>query len=324
MAVIQAPKLPPEVALDPNGSHLHVTICIPGWTLSTETLSSTASSITTSSTAALDEHDLLWRHSMIRYYCQALSEMYYVKWESQHLRAFGELLNKTITSTAAKYGVGFWAVAASKVLNTLYGSIAWPYWLMWSADLIDSSFSIALDRAEKAGVLLAEGLASHAHGNRPVSLIAFSTGTVMVTRCLQELYNRGLFGIVSDVFLFGGTLSVQSQAWEQYRHVVRGRFVNAYSHKDWFLGFLMRTTKLAASGIAGLQPVPVSGIENVDVSSIVDSHVAYIHRLSELIAFVQEGGTCVMYLEDEHQMERATTRDDVGVVVSTHGVGMDA
>jgi len=59
------------------------------------------------------------------------------------------------------------------------------------------------------------------------------------------------------------------------RSVVAGRVVNVHSSKDYLLAFLYRSASLQL-GVAGLQPVDdVIGVENVDVSELVDGHTKY-------------------------------------------------
>lgn len=53
--------------------------------------------------------------------------------------------------------------------------------------LIDTSWSVALHRAQIAGRLLAHKLAAGAHGGRPVVLVGFSMGARLVFHCLLEL-----------------------------------------------------------------------------------------------------------------------------------------
>lgn len=47
-------------------------------------------------------------------------------------------------------------------------------------------------------------------------------------------------GIVESVVLMGAPVSVRSERWAMARRVVSGRFVNAYSRRDWVLGLIYR------------------------------------------------------------------------------------
>ena len=50
---------------------------------------------------------------------------------------------------------------------------------------------MAVDRADKAGVLLATALLERQHGHRPVTLIGWSCGARLVFACLEELSKHG-------------------------------------------------------------------------------------------------------------------------------------
>jgi hypothetical protein len=70
------------------------------------------------------------------------------------------------------------------------------------------------------------------------------------------------------------------------QQVVAGRFVNAFSSNDWILGVVYRATFLT-QGLAGLQMVDIPGIENVDVSELVDGHSAYLTKLGEILQGIE-------------------------------------
>eukprot|EP00997_Jenningsia_sp_PLL12_P002169 NODE_1368_length_1184_cov_53.614097_g1124_i0.p1 GENE.NODE_1368_length_1184_cov_53.614097_g1124_i0~~NODE_1368_length_1184_cov_53.614097_g1124_i0.p1 ORF type:complete len:220 (+),score=42.90 NODE_1368_length_1184_cov_53.614097_g1124_i0:373-1032(+) len=171
-----------------------------------------------------------------------------------------------------------------KALLTAYSAIMWPYWLIASADIIDSSFAIAYDRAEKCGKLLAEALVQNAHGNRPVTLVGVSVGCVMIMRCLQILSDLERYDIVENVYFFGSTLSSNLPEWQQAAECVAGEFVNAYSCNDWLLGFLFRSHKL--SSVSGLGEVLAPEIRNVDCSQWIETHLDYGTKLRTLMSII--------------------------------------
>lgn len=55
-------------------------------------------------------------------------------------------------------------------------------------DLIDSTWTIAIERADAAGRELARALARGVHGTRPVTLIGHSIGARVVYACLKVWY----------------------------------------------------------------------------------------------------------------------------------------
>ena len=64
------------------------------------------------------------------------------------------------------------------------------------AQMIDHAWAVALDRAQKAGILLAHILMSGAHGDRPVTLIGYSMGARLIFHCLLELCRHSAKGAV--------------------------------------------------------------------------------------------------------------------------------
>jgi hypothetical protein len=56
------------------------------------------------------------------------------------------------------------------------------------ADLIDGVWTLACERADEAGKVLAGILRSRAQGARPVTLIGYSVGARVIFACLEELY----------------------------------------------------------------------------------------------------------------------------------------
>ena len=60
--------------------------------------------------------------------------------------------------------------------------------------MIDHAWAVALNRAQKAGILLAHILMSGSHGDRPVTLIGYSMGARLISHCLLELCRHNAKG----------------------------------------------------------------------------------------------------------------------------------
>ena len=76
---------------------------------------------------------------------------------------------------------------ANAVLHGVMAAVALPY-TAWSAiGLLSSQWGLVLNRAARAGELLAHVLMSGAHGGRPVTLIGYSMGARLIYHCLLEL-----------------------------------------------------------------------------------------------------------------------------------------
>ncbi|KAJ3682170.1 hypothetical protein LUZ60_014743 [Juncus effusus] len=208
-------------------------------------------------------------------------ERYALQWESQNLIAVSTAIQDWITSRVTmelmKQG------AMMTVLSSLVTAFAWPAVLLSATDFIDSKWSIAIDRSDKAGKLLAETLLKGLQGNRPVTLVGFSLGARVIFKCLQELAESGNNdGLVERVVLLGAPVSVKGEKWDSARKMVAGRFINAYSTNDWILGITFRAS-LLTQGLAGIQAVDIPGIENVDVTDMIEGHSSYLTTAREIL-----------------------------------------
>ena len=73
--------------------------------------------------------------------------------------------------------------------------------------MIDHAWAVALNRAQKAGILLAHILMSGGHGERPVTLIGYSMGARLIFHCLLELCRHSAKGdcLAAERLLFRST-----------------------------------------------------------------------------------------------------------------------
>ncbi|KAH1223978.1 Zinc finger CCCH domain-containing protein 44 [Glycine max] len=152
-------------------------------------------------------------------------ERYALQWESKNLfslsTAIQDWLSSRIATELMKQG------AKMTVLHALLTALAWPAALLAATEFIDSTWTIAIDRSDKAGKLLAEVLLGGLQGNRPVTLV----GSI---EFLAETENSA--ELVERVVLLGLPIAIKDENWEAARKMVAGRFVNAYSRNDWMLG----------------------------------------------------------------------------------------
>eukprot|EP01113_Clastostelium_recurvatum_P022506 TRINITY_DN2688_c0_g1_i2.p1 TRINITY_DN2688_c0_g1~~TRINITY_DN2688_c0_g1_i2.p1 ORF type:complete len:1187 (-),score=289.32 TRINITY_DN2688_c0_g1_i2:99-3260(-) len=110
--------------------------------------------------------------------------------------------------------------------------------------------------------------------------------------------SRDPCSVVEDVFFIGAAIPANDdERWHKVRHVVAGRIVNCYCPHDMILAAVYRSSHWMTDGVTGaagvnpvMQPKSKSGkkdeassagssrwIENVDIGSLVQSHVDY-HR----------------------------------------------
>ncbi|KAK7307500.1 hypothetical protein VNO77_40627 [Canavalia gladiata] len=211
-------------------------------------------------------------------------ERYALQWESKNLIALSTAIQDWLTSRIAtelmKQG------AMMTVLSALVTALAWPVALLAATDFIDSTWTIAIDRTDKAGKLLAEVLMGGLQGNRPVTLVGYSLGARVIFKCLECLAEtENGAELVERVVLLGAPVAIKDENWEAARKMVAGRFVNAYSRNDWMLGVAFHAS-LLSRGLAGIQPIDIPGIQNVDITDHIEGHSSYLwatqHVLDEL------------------------------------------
>lgn len=102
-------------------------------------------------------------------------------------------------------------------------------------------------------------------------------GSSTSTTSTNSKHNRNLTSkmrmdlkcIVQDVVLLGLPVSCKSKAWKYFHSIVGGRIINGYSNKDLMLGVMYRWNRFKMT-VSGVAPVEVPGIENVDLSDIID------------------------------------------------------
>jgi len=65
-----------------------------------------------------------------------------------------------------------------------------PMLIIDLADIIDNAYSVAINRSDKAAMILAQTLVDRIQGNRPVTLIGYSLGARMIFKALLILAER--------------------------------------------------------------------------------------------------------------------------------------
>lgn len=204
-----------------------------------------------------------------------MGDVFSVLWEPDMMQemgnALGLLWNETIVQ-GVQQALALTVAGAS----AMFSALAWPLWLTKLGYLIDNPWSNALDRAQAAGLILADTLSKRQLGVRPITLVGYSLGARVIFYALVELSRIKAYGIVQNVYIMGAPITAKDETWKEARSVVSGRFVSAFSRTDWILGYLHRAASGGMRSIAGLHPVErVQDIENVDVTHVVPGHLGY-------------------------------------------------
>ncbi|RYO80902.1 hypothetical protein DL766_009486 [Monosporascus sp. MC13-8B] len=212
------------------------------------------------------------------------SEVFALRYEMKSLLALGAGLESLVTSYA-------WSAIRTEVLRrtvlaTVWAAL-WPVHLVSMASNLDNPFSLARNRSEKAGRVLADALINKVQGERPVTLIGYSLGARVIYACLRALAEKRAFGLVDTVVLVGAPVPSNPAHWQLMRTVVTGKMFNVYSANDLILAFLYRATS-AQLGIAGLSAISsngdgIEGVENLDLSEEVQGHLRYPGLIAKIL-----------------------------------------
>ncbi|KAJ3151625.1 hypothetical protein HDU86_006044 [Geranomyces michiganensis] len=239
-------------------NRLHYTLCVSGWLGKRE-----------------DVHEP-WT------VISGIGDVNALQWEVESLLALGNAL----TTMMKSYALGYLKAEIIKqtVLATLMAGL-WPLSILKFGKLVDNPWSNSMDLARRTGIVLADLLVEKVKGERPVTLIGYSLGARVIFYCLEELARRDAYGIVENAYMFGLPGPGTDDLWKGIRRTVAGRVVNGYSAKDWLLAFLYRTTNVKLA-VPGLQPVNVVGIEDIDVSDVVDGHLKYRGAIGKCLSAI--------------------------------------
>ena len=231
-------------------------------------------------------------------------ELYTIKWESELLQRICDCvmdLAFDVVSGATKHFL------KQTVLATFMSAIMLPSYLLNVANMIDGDWTLAVERADEAGKVLAKTLLFSRAGRRPVTLVGYSFGARVIYSCLKELarfqedwetyqdmleeietgvcsdearynrYHKKLKGIrepasiVEDAVLMGLPNHLSLPSWRACRQVVAGRLVNCYSTKDLILSLMFQAKRFSGGSLnAGVGSIlkPVCGTCSVELNGI--------------------------------------------------------
>ncbi|KAF9436850.1 hypothetical protein BGZ76_002773 [Entomortierella beljakovae] len=213
------------------------------------------------------------------------SDVFHLTFEPDELVTLGNAFTRFVATEAVR--VVSTQVISQTVFAALASALVLPFGLMRAGDLIDNPWAVAMDRAQKSGQVLADILIERVQGNRPTTLIGYSTGAIVIWECLLELARRKEHGLINSVVMLGAPIKTDlTEKWKAAASVVSHRFINGYSKKDVVLGSIFRLHALGLD-VAGLRPVDAdSRIENVDLSDIVGGHLEYRENLNMVISLL--------------------------------------
>lgn len=176
-------------------------------------------------------------------------------------------------------------------LSTVYGVVALPMSIYQTTGMVvDNEWIRACDRAKKAGRLLADVLQKKIQGQRPVVLIGVSLGALTLFEALTTLAEDSTPNAppLVDTAIFVSLPAAPSDAeWKKARSAVSRRLVNAYCTTDLVLAGVGRLHEVLGGGgwsdMAGLRPVEREGIEDIDLSDVVEGHFELNTKIKEVL-----------------------------------------
>lgn len=209
------------------------------------------------------------------------SEVFALQYEMNSLVGLGESLRNLVTSSTWNFVKV--EILKRTVLATLWSAL-WPAYLLSMAASVDNPFSLARNRSEKSGKILADALINKVQGERPVTLVGYSLGARVIYSCLRSLVERRAFGLVDSVVMIGAPVPSNRDHWMMMRSVVSGTMFNVHSENDYLLAFIYRATSVQL-GVAGLQEIDhVDGVVNLDLSDCVHGHLRYPELIDRILA----------------------------------------
>lgn len=142
---------------------------------------------------------------------------------------------------------------------------------------------MAYGKSTKVSESVSNCIVSHVLGERGITLIAHGLGCRVVALALMSLAERKMYGVIDTVVMMGAPIVCDAISWSVMKSVVSGRMVNVFSPTDYMLAFAARSIAWGA-GVAGCQMIKgVGGVENHDVSDILESHLDYPALVSTIL-----------------------------------------
>ncbi|KAF9246296.1 DUF726-domain-containing protein [Melanogaster broomeanus] len=211
-----------------------------------------------------------------------------LQWEVDALQALSGALSTLVKSQTIKYVQA--EIVKRTVLASLLSALS-PIALLNIGKIIDNPWMNARALALKTGAVLGDLLSSRAFGNRPITLTGYSLGSLVIFEALKylgDLPPSETIGLIEDVYLFGTPVPNDMATWASVRRLVCGRLVNGYSGGDYVLAVLSRASD-ASWAVAGLQPVDVKGVENIECKD-VEGHLQWRGMIGKCLRDCQASG----------------------------------
>ncbi|KAB5592974.1 membrane protein [Ceratobasidium theobromae] len=254
---------------------LVATICIPGICLRSE-----------------DEGLEAYKNALDTALGNPTRDVFVLKHSPDVMLSTGEALNTWIqTRLLSKVGK---EVISRTAFNAVLAVVSLP--MMIYRHVPYNDWIRSCDKARKAGNLLSEVLKEKVQGERPITIVASSLGAMALFKALLVLADSGALKepLIDSVFLISLPQVISPREWTKSPtpyEVVARRIVNVYSSRDFVLAGVGRLHEVISGagfgGMAGLNAVNIPGIEDVNVSGIVEGHFDINSKLAEILQGVR-------------------------------------
>jgi len=145
-------------------------------------------------------------------------------------------------------------------------------------DIANNPWSVAMVKAEQTGVLLSDIIA---RTDKQFILCGHSLGARVIYKTLAQLSTKNKKYIL-DVHLLGGAISSDKKSWKEAKGAVSGKIVNYWSSNDYILATMYKLGTFFLSSPIGRNKIEVSGIMNIDTTSVVGGHTEYVKNFSTI------------------------------------------
>ena len=115
---------------------------------------------------------------------------YMLRWEPKALAKLGNSVSELVASISKSAAIDVVAYSSLAAVGTLVSAMMWPIAVVQLFDGINGPWTIACEKADAVGKILAEVLIKREHGNRPVVLMGYSMGSRVIVSCIRELYEK--------------------------------------------------------------------------------------------------------------------------------------
>jgi hypothetical protein len=158
------------------------------------------------------------------------------------------------------------------------------------ADIVSNPWWIAMHKAEKTGILIAETISRCE--NRYFILIGHSLGARVAVSALRVLGTKEASTCrsrVVDVHLMGGaTDAADAEDWEFVCAAIDGKCSNYHTRHDRILGFIYRAAKLGRGKAIGINSIPTNAVTvhkllSIECSDRVKGHCEYHKNMQHIL-----------------------------------------